>query len=624
MDLKPHRFSILFFHIMVSIGLGQNYSLFFEAGDHVAIDNQSIEEITGSSWSYQKSISAWIIPSGQSTNVSDGWSGQQIYGQNQMGFGFGNTHGISRGIIDGQDKIWVYNWDGNDDRIGIDYEIGELMHVALVHDDGILYAYKNGVLVDQVNSNPTADGGFIRIGGGTENGNAFNGHIDEVRVWSIARSAEDIFDQMYLQLNGEEQGLVGYWNFNEGEGLFAYDLSDNQNHGDIIGADYSTETFNPCEDDEIVLWSYCLSVESTTELNLSSHQIQGQIPDNIGDLTNLTSLVLSNNDLTGPIPPEIGNLAELEILDLSGNALTGSIPSEISELSQLSVLNLYFNDLGGELPEFLQYMTNLRHIDLAGNQLTGPIDNAIIENADSLVYMNLSFNLLSDVIPLSIGALDDLRYLFLNNNSISGELPIELFQLNNLRYLWLSSNQIEGYIPSEIMELTSLQQLFMSHNNLSGLIPNGICDLSVDWDGQEDIGLTNFNISNNGLCPPFPSCLEGVVGYQDTSNCSGMMNIYESDPVLNGFTLYDAFPNPFNPVISLSYGIHITQMVEVLIYDISGRPVKSLVSELQSPGSKMVQWDGTNDRGLALPSGTYFFTIRSGDRYDSRKIIMLK
>ena len=624
MDLKPHRFSILFFHIMVSIGLGQNYSLFFEAGDHVAIDDQSIEEITGSSWSYQKSISAWIIPSGQSTNVSDGWSGQQIYGQNQMGFGFGNTHGISRGIIDGQDKIWVYNWDGNDDRIGIDYEIGELMHVALVHDGGTLYAYKNGVLVDQVNSNPTTDGGFIRIGGGTENGSAFNGHIDEVRVWSIARSAEDIFYQMYLQLNGEEQGIVGYWNFNEGEGLFAYDLSNNQNHGDIIGADYSTETFNPCEGDEIVLWSYCFSAENTTELNLSSHQLQGQIPGNIGNLTNLTSLVLSNNDLTGPIPFEIGNLAELEILDLSGNTLTGSIPSEISELSQLSVLNLYFNDLSGQLPDFLQYMTNLNHIDLAGNQLTGPIDNAIIENADSLVYMNLSFNLLSEAIPPSIGGLNDLRYLFLNNNFISGELPIELFQLNKLRYLWLSSNQIEGFIPSEIMELNSLQQLFMSYNNLSGIIPNGICDLSVDWDGQEDIGLTNFDISNNGLCPPFPSCIEEAVGYQDTSNCADMVNIYKSNSLLNGFTLHDAFPNPFNPVISLSYEIHIAQMVEIQIYDILGRPVKNLVGELQRPGYKVVEWDGTDDKGITLPSGAYFFTIKSSGLSDTRKIVMLK
>ena len=157
---------------MVSISLGQNYSLFFEADAHAVIDNRSIEDITGSSWSYQKFISAWILPYGQSINATAGWNGQQIYGQNQMCFSFGNTHGISRCVIDSQDKIWVYNWDGNDDRIGIDYEIGESMHVVLVHDDSTLYAYKNGILLDQFNSNPTADGGFIRIGVSTENGSA--------------------------------------------------------------------------------------------------------------------------------------------------------------------------------------------------------------------------------------------------------------------------------------------------------------------------------------------------------------------------------------------------------------------------------------------------------------------
>ncbi len=46
------------------------------------------------------------------------------------------------------------------------------MHVVLVHDDSTLYAYKNGILLDQFNSNPTADGGFIRIGVSTENGSA--------------------------------------------------------------------------------------------------------------------------------------------------------------------------------------------------------------------------------------------------------------------------------------------------------------------------------------------------------------------------------------------------------------------------------------------------------------------
>ena len=178
--------NLLLFLSSFSFCIGQNFSLEFQNGSHVAMDDQSIEQILGTSWSTRKTISAWIIPTGQSLSSSAGWNGQQVYGQNQMGFGFGNTHGISRGIINNEDKIWVYNWDGTDDRIGIDYEVDELMHVALVHNGGILYAYKNGVLVDQINSNSTADGGYIRIGGGTENGTAFNGFIDEIRVWNLS------------------------------------------------------------------------------------------------------------------------------------------------------------------------------------------------------------------------------------------------------------------------------------------------------------------------------------------------------------------------------------------------------------------------------------------------------
>ena len=115
------RSNLLIFLSSFSFCIGQNFSLEFHNGSHVAMDDQSIEQIVGTSWSNRKTISAWIIPTGQSLNSSAGWNSQQIYGQNQMGFGFGNTHGISRGIINNEDKIWVYNWDGTDDRIGIDY-----------------------------------------------------------------------------------------------------------------------------------------------------------------------------------------------------------------------------------------------------------------------------------------------------------------------------------------------------------------------------------------------------------------------------------------------------------------------------------------------------------------------
>jgi hypothetical protein len=55
--------------------------------------------------------------------------------------------------------------------------------------------------------------------------------------------------------------------------------------------------------------------------------------------------------------------------------------------------------------------------------------------------------------------------------------------------------------------------LNLSENQLTGTIPETICNLNLDFSSWV------FNISNNQLCPPYPSCIENNVGYQDTSDC---------------------------------------------------------------------------------------------------------
>ena len=63
----------------------------------------------------------------------------------------------------------------------------------------------------------------------------FEGFIDEVRIWNVARTSAQITESMNRDLTGAEPGLVGYWNFSEGGGTTAYDLSGNGNHGTIYG-----------------------------------------------------------------------------------------------------------------------------------------------------------------------------------------------------------------------------------------------------------------------------------------------------------------------------------------------------------------------------------------------------
>ena len=113
-----------------------------------------------------------------------------------------------------------------------------------------------------------------------------------------------------------------------------------------------------CIDDvEVELWGECYNIEETTSLELSGSGLTGEIPPEIGDLTNLTYLNLYGNQLTGEIPPEIGQLTNLLYLFLYMNQLTGQVPSEIGNLVNLIILRLNDNNLSGEIPGYICDLT---------------------------------------------------------------------------------------------------------------------------------------------------------------------------------------------------------------------------------------------------------------------------
>ena len=132
-----------------------------------------------------------------------------------------------------------------------------------------------------------------------------------------------------------------------------------------------------------------------------------------------------------------------------------------------------------------------------------------IENTDTLELVNLGL----DTIPAEIGNLVNLIYLHLSYNQLTGSIPPEIGNLTNLDELYLYDNQLTGSIPSEIGNLINLAYLGLFNNDLTGEIPESICD--IDWSS-----LTSYiDLSDNQLCPPYPSCIEDDVGYQDTTNC---------------------------------------------------------------------------------------------------------
>ncbi len=115
------------------------------------------------------------------------------------------------------------------------------------------------------------------------------------------------------------------------------------------------------------------------------------------------------------------------------------------------------------------------------------------------------------------------------------------------------------------------------------------------------------------------------VDYQGKINYLKTIEItFTATAIPDKFTLKNAYPNPFNPEISIAYGLPENRPVKLEIFDINGRRVRTLVDQSQKAGWHTVSWNGKNKFGKTVSSGTYIFRIRAGKEVISRKIIFLK
>ena len=189
-----------------------------------------------------------------------------------------------------------------------------------------------------------------------------------------------------------------------------------------------------------------------TELDLDGNHLSGEIPRELGDLSNLTRLFLDDNRLTGPIPPELGNLSNLTHLFLFGNRLSGEIPPELGDLSNLTRLFLDDNQLTGPIPPELGNLSNLTHLFLFGNRLSGEIPPEL-GDLSNLTRLFLDDNQLTGPIPPELGNLSNLTHLFLDDNQLTGPIPPELGNLDNLVWLYLAGNQLRGCVPARLQDV---------------------------------------------------------------------------------------------------------------------------------------------------------------------------
>ena len=240
-------------------------------------------------------------------------------------------------------------------------------------------------------------------------------------------------------------------------------------------------------------------------LLLEHCSLNGTLPSEIGQLTALTRLWVSINQLSGNLPSEIGSSKELQIVDMSMNSFSGTLPGEaLASLSKLRVANLDRNLFTGTVSSLLGKMTALRWLSLTRNRLSGTIPTELGRMLQ-LSKLYLDFNCLQGSLPTELGHLQRLMELDLTKNLLTGTLPTELGKLNKLYWLVLSHNNLRGSLPSSLGLLSDLETLNFASNFLTGSLPSYLGLLS---------GLTTLSLADNSLSGSLPSelgCLEQLV-----------------------------------------------------------------------------------------------------------------
>ncbi|XP_022154250.1 LRR receptor-like serine/threonine-protein kinase GSO1 [Momordica charantia] len=297
-------------------------------------------------------------------------------------------------------------------------------------------------------------------------------------------------------------------NFNEFLPKWIFDL------GSLVSLDLSGSNFQGS------LPRGFSNLTSLQSLNLEYNYLNSSLPEWLFSLTSITSIRMKGSSfedlqslyLQGEISNDIVNLTNLVSLDLSWNELKGTIPSSIGTLCNLRSISLSGNTFGQKLSEIFDIFSagclakSLRFLDLGGTNISGHFKNNIAK-LRNLKFLNIGGNFISGLIPELIGNLSSLEYLNLAGNGLNGTVPKSMGSLWSLQQLILSYNRLEG-IVSEVhfVNIVNLIQLDISENNLT-------MSFSIGW--VPPFRLRHIQLRSCNLGPQFPTWLKSQKSFTD-------------------------------------------------------------------------------------------------------------
>jgi hypothetical protein len=198
-----------------------------------------------------------------------------------------------------------------------------------------------------------------------------------------------------------------------------------------------------------------------------------------------------------------------------------------------------------------------------------------------------------------------------NNGTFSAAIALGTanitYQGNNVNILFLQFSNLGINGDSTVIsynEIVINEHPMKEQNYTSQVIYFGDCNAVFEGDAYID------------------ECGECVGGNTGIVECDLSNNEYQLIP--KGYHLSQNYPNPFNPITYIQYSIPHYDFITIDIINISGQIINTIVQSSHQPGNYEIMWDGTNQNGISVPSGIYFYKLDADEFISVKKLVLLK
>ena len=479
----------------------------------------------------------------------------------------------------------------------------------------------------------------------------------EINTWDVSL----ITDMSELFLYSLFNDNIGNWDVSSVTNMSSMFKSAPNFNGDISNWDVSSVTnmssmFNSATNfnGDISMWD----VSSVTNMNSMFQDVNNFNQDlsgwDVSNVTDMGSMFENVGIFNGNISMwDVSSVTDMSFMFTFIEDFNHDLSSwDVSSVTNMDKMFHYATGFNQDLSSWdVSSVTNMQLMFTGASNFNGDISNWDVSSVTKMngMFANVdSFN--QDLSSWDVSSVTTMMQMFYNASSFNQDLSNwDVSSVTDMYGMFCYSTSFNQDLSNwDVSSVTNMEQMFRGatsfNQDLSNWDVSSVTNMyGVFYDASSfNQDLSSWDVSNVTM---MNSMFFGADALSDENKCAihnswsvqGWLwsSIYDWSTycalsndvnylVPDNLALHQNYPNPFNPITSLRFDLPEDGFVNITVYDMGGRIIKTLVNNFQTAGYKSIKWNATDNQDQLVPAGVYLYKIEFGSLLFTRKMILLK